>query len=132
MSTGGADSSTKSSGDTSVQGEVVAESTTDDSTEPKRVADSTPTAPEAPAAAKAPVGASRGSDSSRRPVDEPTGAPRVHANTVTATAGGARSRPEPSGPAGTVVDVAVNPPAAAQVPHIGYGEHLLGAANESG
>ncbi len=115
LSTGGADSSTKSSGDTPLKGEVVAESTPDDSTEPKRVADAAATAPEAPATAKAPVGGSKGSDNSRRPVDEPTGAPRVHANTVTATAGAARSRPEPSGPAGTVVDVAVNPRAAAQV-----------------
>jgi YVTN family beta-propeller protein len=115
MTTGGADSSTKSTSGTSVKGEVVAESTTDDFTEPKRVADAAATPPEAPAAAKAPVVGSRGSDNSRRPVDEPTGAPRVHANTVTATADAAPSRPETLGPAGTVVDVAVNPRAAAHI-----------------
>ena len=47
-------------------------------------------------------------------MDEPTGAPGVDAGAVTATAGAPPSRPQPSGLAGTVVDVAVHQPAAPQ------------------
>ena len=113
--TGGAQSSKKSSSDTSAKGDEAAEVSTEDSTLPKLVADSTATNPEAPAAAKAPVTGQRGgSDNNQRPVDKPIGAPRVEANTVTATVGAAPSQPEPSGPAATVVDVAVNQPAAPQ------------------
>ena len=52
---------------------------------------------EAPAPAKAPVNGPRGgSDTNQRPVDKPTGVPRVDANTITATANAAPSLPEPS------------------------------------
>ena len=111
--TGGAQSSKKSSSDTSAKGDEAAEVSTEDSTLPKLVADSTATNPEAPAAAKAPVGGPRGgSDNNQRPVDKPTGAPRVEANTVTATAGAAPSRPPVIERAGAVVDAAVDQPAA--------------------
>ena len=115
LATGGADSSSKSSSQTPATGDVGAASTLDDSTPPKRVADSTATEPEAPATAKAPVSGRRGgSDKRQRPVDEPTGAPGLDASAVTATAGAPPSRPQSSGLAGTVVDVAVHQPAAPQ------------------
>ena len=109
--TGGAQLSRKSSSDTST-GDEAAEVTTDDSTRPKGVADSKPTSPEAPAAAEAPVGVPRASDNSRRPVDRPTGAPRVDVDTVTATAGATPSRPEDTELARTVVDGALDEHAA--------------------
>ena len=112
--TGGAQSSKKSSSDT-CNGHEAAEVSTEDSTPPKLVADSTATNPEAPAAAKAPVTGQRGgSDNNQRPVDKPIGAPRVEANTVTATAGAARSRPPANERAGAVVGAAVDQPAAQQ------------------
>ena len=115
LATGGADSSSKSSSQSPATGDVDAESTLDDSTPPKRVADSTATEPEAPATAKAPVsGRKGGSDKRQRPVDEPTGAPGLDASAVTATGGAPPSRPQPSGLAGTVVNVAVHQPAAPQ------------------
>ena len=115
LATGGADSSSKSSSQTPATGDVGAASTLDDSTPPKRVADSTATEPEAPATAKAPVAGRRGgSDKRQRPVDEPTGAPGLDASAITATASAPLSRPQPSGLAGTVVDVAVHQPAAPQ------------------
>ena len=59
MTTGGADSSTKSNSDTSANGDLAAELTTDGTAPPKPVADSTATNPETPAAVTAPVGGPR-------------------------------------------------------------------------
>jgi YVTN family beta-propeller protein/VCBS repeat-containing protein len=114
LTTGGKHSPRESSSENPAKGDVVAESTTDDTTPPKRVADTTATNPEAPAAAKAPVGARGGSDNNHRPVDQPNGPPRVDATTVRATAGATPPRPEPSEPAGAIVDVAVYQPAEPQ------------------
>jgi YVTN family beta-propeller protein len=115
LSTGGADSSTKSNSETSANGDVAAAVTTDDSTLPKPVADSTATNPEAPVAVTAPAAGPRGSSNRQQQrVDKPTGAPGVDANTLTATGNAVPSRPEISQPPRTVVDVGVQQPAAQQ------------------
>ena len=114
LATGGDDSWSKSSSETPATADVGAESTPDDSTPPKRVADSTATGPRRRPPRRRPCGPRGGSDKKPRPVDEPTGAPGVDAGAVTATAGAAPSRPQPSDPARTVVDVAVHQPAAPQ------------------
>jgi YVTN family beta-propeller protein len=112
MSTGGADSSTKSNSETSANGDQAAALTTDGSALPKPVAASTARHSEAPAAATAPVRAPGGGSNKQRRVNDPTGAPGVDANTVTATGNAVPSRPEISPPPRTVVDVAVPQPAA--------------------
>jgi YVTN family beta-propeller protein len=115
LSTRGADSSTKSNSETSANGDVAAAVTTDDSTLPKPVADSTATNPEAPVAVTAPAAGPRGSSNRQQQrVDKPTGAPGVDANTLTATGNAVPSRPEISQPPRTVVDVGVQQPAAQQ------------------
>ena len=114
LATGGADSSAKSNSDTSANGDVAAALTTAGTALPKPVADSTATDPEAPAPVKAPVGGPRGGSNSQQRVDDPTGAPGVEANTLTAMGNAVPSRPEISQPPRTVVDVAVGQPAAQQ------------------
>ena len=110
--TGGADSSTKSSSETS-NGDVAAGLTTDESS-PKPVAGSTSKDPEALAVVTTvPVGGPRGGSNNRQQlVDEPSGAPGRDANTLIATSGAPPSRPQTSRLAGTLVDVAVRQPAA--------------------
>lgn len=117
LTTGGKHSPSRSSSDTSAQGDVAAESTTDDTTPPQPVADSTSPDPEAPAAVKAPVGGPRGgSDERQRLVHEPAGAPGVEVSAVAATAGAASSRPpEAAELARTVLDGALDEHAAPQV-----------------
>ena len=99
MSTGGADSSTKSNSETSASGDVSAELTTDESTLSKPVADAT---------------ARGGSKKQRQRVNDSTGVQRVEADMLTATRKGVPSLPEISPPPRTVVDVAVQRPAAQQ------------------
>jgi VCBS repeat-containing protein len=116
LTTGGKRSLSESSSDTSAEGEVAAESTTEDTTPPKPVVDSTAPDPEAPAAVTAPVGGPRGG-SDKRPqlVHEPAGAPGVEESAVAATAGAASSRPpEAAELARTVVDGALDEHAAPQ------------------
>ena len=111
LATGGADSSSKSSSETPATGGVAAESTTDNTTAPEAVADSTAMEPEAPAAVTASVGGpGGGSDQRRQLVDDPTGAPGGDANTLTATGNALLSRPAISEPAGTVVMSRSRPP----------------------
>ena len=101
---------------------------TEDSTLPKLVADPTATDPEAPAAAKAPVrGPRAGSDSNQRRVDEPTGAPRVDANTLTATGERGTVAAGIPQPPRTVVDVAVHAACRATACHGGHREDVLAA-----
>ena len=115
MTTGGADSSTNSHSETSAKGDLVVESLTDGTTLPTPVAAPTAKDPESPAAATAPVRAPRaGSNRQQHRVDDPTGAPGVDANTLTATGNAVPSRPEIPQPPRTVVDVAVQQPAAQQ------------------
>ena len=98
MSTGGAQSSTKSNSETSANDDVAAELTTDVSTVSKPVADSTAKDAAAPAAAMtAPTG---GSNRQRQRVDNPRRAQGVDADSLIATR--------------TVVDVAVQRPAVQQ------------------
>ena len=115
MTTGGTDSSTESNSDTSANGDLAAALTTDDTTPPKPVADSTARDPAAPAAVTAPVGGPRGgSNRQQQRVDVPNGAPGVDVNTLTATGNAVPSRPEISQPPRTVVAVAVHQPATQQ------------------
>ena len=107
MSTGGADKSTTSNSETSANGDMVVESTTDDTTLPEPVAGSTATDSEAPAAVTAPLG---GSNRQQR-LDESTGASGVEGDALTATGNSLPSRPAVSPPPRTAADVAVHQPA---------------------
>ena len=131
--------------ETTATGEVAGESTTADTPAPteatptdQTVADATTTAPEtppeAPAAAEAPRSAPvAASDRKQRQFEQRAGGARgVDPVTRSTAVNAAPSQPDISQVAPAVVDVAVKQPAAPQAVTAFDGEHLPGAANQSG